>query len=76
MEISRSQIMGNFIVKELKKAPNNCMIRSKLWKLFSLSHHFNDDDSSALMSIAVKNLLNNAKVEVIFIDNKKYVKLK
>lgn len=74
--ISPSKRMEPFIIKTLKKADDNRLLRSRLWRLFSVSDEYQPTDTSALMSTAIKNLMNNGKIEIVFIKESKYVKLK
>lgn len=68
--------MEAFITKTLKKSEKQTLLRSRLWRLYSVSDKCLPTDTSALMSTAIKTLLNNGKVDIVFINEVKHIKLK
>jgi len=73
---TKSEVMGDFIIKQLKKAPESTIQRLRLWRLYTVSPLFKSTDTSAIMSTVIKTLMNNGKVEIVFIENKKCIKLR
>lgn len=76
MDKSRQKHFANWIVKQLKKAEGNTMSRQRLWHLFRVDPSYLSTDTSAGFSVALKTMLNNGKVEIVFVDNVKSVKLR
>lgn len=76
MDKSRQQHFANWIVKQLKKSEDHTMSRQRLWHLFRVDPSYEVSDTSAGFSVALKTLLNNGKVEIVFVDNIKSVKLR
>jgi hypothetical protein len=76
MDKSRQKHFANWIVKQLKKTEGNTMSRQRLWHLFRVDPSYEASDTSAGFSVALKTMLNNGKVEIVFVDNIKSVKLR
>jgi hypothetical protein len=74
--MNKNDKVAVWILKELKKQEDGMMVRSKLWKIYSLSKEFETGETSVLISNVCKNLLNNGKIEVIFVEGKKCFKLR
>jgi hypothetical protein len=76
MDKSRQKHFINWILKQLKKSELNIMSRQRLWHLYRVDPTYEATDVSAGFSTAIKTLLNNGKIEIIFVDNIKSVKLR
>ena len=76
MDKSRQKHFAVWIVKQLKKAEGNVLSRQKLWHFYSVDPSYEATDTSAGFSVALKTLLNNGKVEIVFVSNVKSVKLR
>ena len=76
MDKSRQKHFANWIVKQLKKADGNTMSRQRLWHLYRVDPSSEITGTSAGFSVALKTLLNNGKVEIVFVQNIKSVKLR
>lgn len=73
---SRQKHFSQWILKQLKKAEGNIMSRQRLWHLYRVDSTYEETDTSAGFSVALKTLLSNGKVEIVFVENVKSVKLK
>jgi len=73
---SRQKHFAVWIVKQLKKAEGNVLSRQKLWHFYRVDSSYEATDTSAGFSVALKTLLNNGKVEIVFVSNVKSVKLR
>ena len=76
MDKSRQKHFAVWIVKQLKKAEGNVLSRQKLWHFYRVDPSYEATDTSAGFSVALKTLLNNGKVEIVFVNNVKSVKLR
>lgn len=76
MDKSRQKHFANWILKQLKKAEKNTVSRQKLWHLFRVDPSYEPTDTSAGFSVSLKTLLNNGKIEVVFVEDIKSVKLR
>jgi hypothetical protein len=73
---SRQKHFANWIIKKLKKADDFTMSRKRLWDFYKTDDSYVESDTSAGFSVALKTLLSNGKVEVLFIGKTKAIKLK
>lgn len=76
MDKSRQKHFAIWIIKQLKKAEESTISRQRLWHLFRVDSIYEVTDTSASFSGALKTLLNNGKIEIVFVDNIKSVKLR
>lgn len=73
---SRQKHFANWILKKLKKSDDFTLSRKRLWEFYKADETYLETDSSASFSVALKTLLSNGKVEILFIGKTKAVKLK
>lgn len=71
----RQEHMANWVVKQLKKAPENTISRQRLWRLYRVDKDTHVEDNSAAFSGALKTAMSNGKIQVVFIDAVKHIKL-
>jgi len=73
---SRQKHFSQWIIKKLKKSENFTLSRKRLWEFYKTDETYLETDSSASFSVALKTLLSNGKVEIVFAGKTKMVKLK
>lgn len=73
----RQKHFSEWILATLKTAPGLKLSRQRLWHLYRVDPSFQPTtDTSAGFSVALKTLLSNGKLEVIFENEAKTIRLK
>ena len=76
MDKSRQRRFALWIIGQLEKEKKCTISRQRLWHLYRVDPCCEDGDTSAGFSVALKTLLNNGVVDIVYVDNIKSVKLR